>query len=202
MTNINRSRKNRPAVFLGLVFIYVGGSDFVMKIIFSADNNWGIGRENKLLFHVKGDMDYFKKMTTGKTVVMGCKTLESLPNGRPLPNRVNVVLAADEDYTVDGALVCHNLEALFEIVNAYDGDDVFVIGGAEVYRLLMPYCDTAYITRFLADAPADRFMPDFDALPGWRRTSSSDVMQENGVPYRFDVYIQESPQNMEETYER
>jgi len=159
-----------------------------MKMIFSADNNWGIGCGNKLLFHAKGDMAYFQKMTTGKTIIMGRKTLESLPNEKPLKNRVNVVLTSDEKYAVPGALVCHGLDALFETVKAYNGDDLFVIGGAEVYRLLMPYCDTAYITRFLAARPADRFMPDFDALPDWEHVSSSGEMHENGVSYRFDVY--------------
>ncbi|MCL2034159.1 MAG: dihydrofolate reductase [Oscillospiraceae bacterium] len=164
-----------------------------MKMIFSADNNWGIGCGNKLLFHAKGDMAYFKKMTTGKVVIMGRKTLESLPNKRPLPNRVNIVLTSDESYATEGAIICHSLEALFETVKIYDRDDLFVIGGAEVYRLLMPYCDAAYITRFFADAPADRFMSDFDALPDWERVSSSDEMHENGVSYRFDMYIQQSP---------
>ena len=165
-------------------------------MIFSADNNWGIGCGNKLLFNAKGDMAYFKKRTAGKTVIMGQKTLESLPGGKPLKDRVNVVLSDDENYAVLGAVVCHSLDALFEALKPYGDDDLFVIGGAAVYRLLMPYCDTAYITRFLAVRPADRFMPDFDGLKGWKRVSSSGEMFEDGVSYRFDVYAQTgAPEN-------
>ncbi|MCL2035195.1 MAG: dihydrofolate reductase [Oscillospiraceae bacterium] len=161
-----------------------------MKMIFSADNNWGIGCGNKLLFNVKGDMDYFKKRTTGKVVIMGLKTLESLPGGKPLKNRLNVVLADDKNYSVQDAVVCYSLDELFETLKAYDDDDLFVIGGESVYRLLMPYCDTAYITRFLAVRPADRFMPDFDGLESWKLTESSGEIYEDGVSYRFDVYTQ------------
>lgn len=162
-----------------------------MKMIFSADENWGIGRDNKLLFRVRGDMANFKRMTVGKVVVMGRSTLESLPGGKPLPDRVNIVLSAREDYTADGVTVCRSLGELLDAVSAYPTDDVFVIGGESVYRMLLPYCDTAYVTRFYASAEADRFMPDFDALPGWRLAEASEEMEENGLRYKFLTYARQ-----------
>lgn len=160
-----------------------------MKLIFSADNNWGIGRDNRLLFRARGDMARFKRMTTGKAVIMGRSTLESLPGGKPLPDRMNIVLTSDKNYQVDGALVCGSIDELLNAVRDYDENDLFVIGGESVYRQLLPYCDAAYVTRFLADAPADRFMPDFDALPGWKLSERSEEFTEDGLRYRFDLYV-------------
>lgn len=160
-----------------------------MKLIFSADENWGIGRDNGLLFRAKGDMARFKTMTTGRVVIMGRATLESLPGSKPLKDRVNIVLTSDRSYRAEDALVCGSVEELLIAVKDYPEDDLFVIGGESLYRQLLPYCDTAYITRFLAAAPADRFMPDFDALPEWKLWSRSEEFCEDGLRYRFDVYV-------------
>lgn len=165
-----------------------------MKLIFSADNNWGIGRDNQLLFRARADLARFKKMTTGKVVIMGRATLESLPKSKPLPERVNIVLTSNVDYTVPGAHVYHSLPQLFEAVKKYSSEDLFVIGGETLYMSLLPYCDTAYVTRFLADAPADRFMPDFDKLQGWELVGRSEEMCEEGLSFRFDEYKQPVPE--------
>lgn len=167
--------------------------DVYMKMIFSADKNWGIGCDNKLLFRVKGDMAYFKSKTTGKVVVMGRSTLESLPGAKPLPNRTNIVLSSQKDYAAEGAEVCRSLEELLKSISQYPTDDVFVIGGESVYRMLMPYCDTAYVTRFFAEARADRYMPDFNVLPEWRLTDTTDEMVEDGLRYRFLTYKCDNP---------
>lgn len=164
-----------------------------MKMIFSADLNWGIGCGNELLFRVPGDMARFKEITTGNVVIMGRATLESLPKAKPLPNRTNIILTSNTEYYVEGALVCNSQPALFAILRGYDPDSLFVIGGATVYRALMPYCDTALITRFLAVGEADCFMPDFDALAEWRLAERSEEFCENGLTYRFDKYKQENP---------
>lgn len=159
-----------------------------MKLIFSADNNWGIGKDNKLLFRAKGDMKRFRELTTGKVVIMGRKTLESLPNSQPLPNRTNIVLTTDKKYTIKGAEVCHSIGGLLEYVKAYDSGDLYVIGGEQLYKGLLPYCDTAYITRFFAKAEADRFMPNFDRLSDWSVTEKSGIFEENGLTYQFFIY--------------
>lgn len=164
-----------------------------MNLIFSADENWGIGRDGQLLFRTKGDMAFFRKTTTGKVVVMGRKTLESLPGGRPLPGRENVVLTRDAGFKVEGAAVCNSLESLFAHLEGRQSDEVFVIGGAEIYRLLMPYCAKAYVTRWDAETEADSFVPDFDHSDGWRLEEQSPPQTEDGITCRSCLYLQDSP---------
>ena len=118
-----------------------------MKAILSADRNWGIGYQNRLLVSIPSDMKFFRQTTTGKVVVMGRKTLESFPNGLPLKNRTNIVLTKNKDYSVKGAVLVHTEEELFEELKKYSADDVYVIGGESVYRMLLPYCDTVYVTK-------------------------------------------------------
>ncbi len=159
-----------------------------MKLIFSADLNWGIGCNNRLLFHKKADMKFFRDKTTGKVVIMGRKTLETLPNAKPLQNRTNIVLTADERFSCDGAIICHSIEELFEEAKAYATDDLLVIGGELIYKQLLNYCDTAYITRFYKEAEADRFMPDFDELEGWSKTEESEEFFEDDIRFKFFTY--------------
>jgi dihydrofolate reductase len=159
-----------------------------MNLIFSAGENWELGLENELIFRAKADMAHFARHTTGKTVVMGRRTLESLPGGKPLKNRVNVVLTTDKAFKAEGAEVARSVEELLEMLKAANSDDVYVIGGESVYRQLLPYCRVAYVTRFLRAAKADRHMPDFDKLEGWQKTESSEIQEENGLRFRFDTY--------------
>lgn len=125
-----------------------------MKLIVNADRNWGIGKNGNLLLHIPEDMQRFKALTMGNTVVMGRKTLESLPGGKPLPGRKNVVLTRNKNYRADGVTTCHSVDEIKEL-----SGEVFVIGGGEIYSLLMDECDTAYITRTDIDGDADTFMP-------------------------------------------
>ena len=162
-----------------------------MNLIVSADREWGIGKNGGMLFHMPGDLKYFKRMTTGKVVVMGRKTLESLPGGKPLPNRENIVLTQSQDFAVDGARVCHSEEELLLLLEGCDPDDIFIIGGAEVYRRMMSRCRRAYITKVDSVGGAERFLPDFDSAPGWRLASESEPVAENGVTYRFCLYEQD-----------
>ena len=119
-----------------------------MNLIAAVDRNWAIGRNGKLLVSIPQDMAYFRQMTTGKVVIMGRKTLESFPKKKPLRNRAeNIVITRQMDYQAEGATVVHSVEEALNAAARYDTRDVFVIGGGEVYRSLLPYCDTAYITR-------------------------------------------------------
>ena len=133
-----------------------------MKLIVAADKNWGIGYNNALLASIPSDMKFFRTMTTGHVVVMGRKTLESFPNKMPLKNRTNIILTRDMNYDVKGGIVVHSLDELLEELKKYDSDDIFVIGGESVYRLMLPYVDTAYITRIDHVFQADTFIPDLD----------------------------------------
>ena len=118
-----------------------------MNAIVMIDNDGYIGANGNLLYNIPEDKKYFKKMTTGKTIVMGRKTFESLPNKKPLPDRRNVVLTRDLNYNPgDGVEVIHSLQE-FQSSDHYDNPDVFVIGGAAIYEQLIPFCKYVYITR-------------------------------------------------------
>lgn len=158
-----------------------------MKAILSADRNWGIGYQNKLLVSIPSDMRFFREMTEGKVIVMGRKTLESFPNGLPLKKRVNVVLTHDRSYQVKDAVIVHDKEELLEELKKYQ-EDIFVVGGGSVYELLLPYCDTAYVTRIDMEYQADTFFPDLDQDPEWELTEESDEQTCFDIEFTFNVY--------------
>lgn len=158
-----------------------------MRAIVAVDERWGIGKNNDLLFKLPADMKHFRETTEGKTVVMGSNTLLSFPGGKPLKNRANIVLwpggEKREDCTVVGSL-----EELFGEVEKYPEDDVFVIGGAMLYRTLLPYCSEAIVTKVEADGGAEVFFEDLDALKNWSLVSASEPLETNGYTIRFTVY--------------
>lgn len=158
-----------------------------MKAILSADRNWGIGYQNKLLVSIPSDMRFFREMTEGKVIVMGRKTLESFPNGLPLKKRINVVLTHDRSYQVKDAVIVHDKEELLEELKKYQ-EDIFVVGGGSVYELLLPYCDTAYVTRIDMAYQADTFFPDLDQDPEWELTEESDEQTCFDIEFTFTVY--------------
>lgn len=163
-----------------------------MRAIFHCDRHWGIGRSNDLMFRLPADMKFFRETTKGKVVVMGLNTLRSFPGGSPLKNRVNIVLCPDE---IDGDLIhVSTPRELLEEVKKYPPDDVFVIGGASVYRLLLPYCSEALVTKVDADGGADTFVPDLDADPSFRLVSESEAAEDNGYRIRFCIYRNLSPE--------
>ena len=120
-----------------------------MNLIAAVDKNWAIGYQNKLLTSIPEDMKFFRQTTTGKVVVMGRKTLESFPGKKPLKNRTNIVLTKNPSYQAEGAIVVHNEDELREELKKYDSNELYVIGGGSIYEMLIPYCDTAYITKIV-----------------------------------------------------
>ena len=118
-----------------------------MKLILAADEKWGIGKDGTLLCNIPQDLAYFRKRTAGMTVIMGRVTLESLPGSKGLPKRRNIVITRKKDYVAENAEVVSSIEEAME--KAGTGDDVMIIGGAEIYRQFLPYCDTCYITRYM-----------------------------------------------------
>ncbi len=158
-----------------------------MKLIVNVSKNWAIGKNNSLLFHLSQDMKFFKEHTTGNTIVMGRKTLESLPNGKPLPNRRNIVLTRNKDYKPDGVTVYNGIDEF--IADNADTDNIYIIGGESLYRDLLPYCDTAYVTKVDAAADdADAFMVNLDAEANWEIADISDDLEEKGLTFRFVRY--------------
>ena len=159
-----------------------------MKTIVNADLNWGIGLGDSLINHIPADMKFFKEKTTGNVVVMGRSTFLTFPGPRALPNRVNIVLTTDKEWNAPDVTVCHSVGELFEELKKYDTDSVYVIGGTSVYNQLVPYCDTAYVTRVETAKPADKFFPDLDGDDSWQITEESEEFDHNGVKYRFVTY--------------
>lgn len=155
-----------------------------MQAIVAVSQSWGIGKDGRLLFRLSADLRRFKALTTGHTVVMGRKTLQSLPGGKGLPNRRNLVLSRRMDYAPENAEVVTSVEALLRTA----GEDAFVIGGQQVYEQLLPHCERVYVTKVLADAPADAFFPNLDEDPAWRIASASDVLTENGISFQYVEY--------------
>lgn len=157
-----------------------------MRAIFHADREWGIGKQNDLMFTLPKDMRFFRETTKGKVVVMGLNTLKSFPGGKPLKNRTNIVLSpADVEEDV---ITVHSLTELFEKLKKYPADDVFVIGGASVYRALIPYCTEVLVTKVDATGGADTFVPDLDKDGSFRLESESDEEEDNGYRIKFCTY--------------
>ena len=159
-----------------------------MNLIVAVDKNWGIGKDNGLLIRLKGDMQYFREKTLGKVVVMGRSTLESFPGGEPLKNRINVVLTRKEDFEKPGPVVVHDMDALRELANQFQPDDVMIIGGASVYNELMMSCDKLYITKIDKEFEADTFIKNVDELPNFKVFWKSDIQEEDGIKYQFYEY--------------
>lgn len=164
-----------------------------MNIILAADRKWAIGKDNDLLIHLPGDLKYFKKTTTGKTVIMGRKTLESLPGGKPLPNRRNIILTRSKDFEVPGAEVFHSIEDVLQLIKSgnLESDETFIIGGAEIYKQMMQHCDKFYITKIDAELPADCYFVDLDQIEDLKITWRAPVEEYQGTKYQYVLYERE-----------
>lgn len=160
-----------------------------MKLIVAVDKNWAIGKDNKLLVSIPADMKFFRTQTANKVVVMGRKTLESFPNGQPLKSRTNIVLSRNKDFEVKGATVVHDLDSLLEEIAKYPADDVYCIGGDSIYKLLLPYCDTAYVTKIDFAYQADTYFPNLDEMPEWKLEKESDEQTYFDLEYVFATYV-------------
>lgn len=159
-----------------------------MNLIVAVNENFGIGKDGKLLYSLSKDMNYFKEKTKGKIVIMGDKTLESLPNGKPLEKRTNLILSNNPNLVVKNAQIFNDLESLLKHVSTLPEDDVFVIGGAMVYELLLPYCKKAYITHIYDTKEADRFFPDITQMPNWILVEKGPIQTENNISFAFCIY--------------
>ena len=159
-----------------------------MNLIVAVDKNWAIGKDNKLLVSIPQDMKFFRETTMGKVVVMGRKTLESFPGGQPLKKRTNIVLTRDKNYQVKDAVIVHDVESLLEELKQYDEEEIYVIGGESIYRLLLPYCKVAHITKIDHAYEADTYFPNLDEMEEWEVTGVSEEQTYFNLEYEFVRY--------------
>lgn len=150
----------------------------MINLIAAVGKNLELGLNNKLIWNIPEDLQYFKEVTNDKTVVMGRKTYESI--GRPLPNRNNIVLTK-KDIKIDGVNIVKNYEKILNM----DGE-IFIIGGESIYELFLPYADKIYLTEIEDSHEADSYFPYFD-----KELYAKEVIREssyNGLNYSFVVY--------------
>ena len=158
-----------------------------MKAILHADREWGIGKKNGLMFSIPADMKFFRETTTGHVVVMGSNTLASFPGGNPLKNRTNIVLFP-EGKKRDDCTVVGSLEELFAEIKKYPEDEVFVIGGAMMYKTLLPYCREVLVTKVDAVGGADAYFENLDKNPSFELIYRSEDVETNGYTINFCTY--------------
>jgi dihydrofolate reductase len=158
----------------------------MISIIVAVSEDLGIGKNNELLWHLSEDLRRFKKLTLGKTVIMGKKTWESLPK-RPLPGRKNIVLTDVPGERIDYSVTAYSIEDALS--KCEKGEEVFVIGGGKVYRQFMSIADRLYITHVHRKAEADIYFPDID-LKVWNVIEKEEFKPEDieGIPYTYIIY--------------
>lgn len=156
----------------------------MISIIVAVSEDWGIGKDNELLWHISEDLKRFKRLTTGNTVVMGKKTWESLPR-RPLPGRKNIVLTDNSKEIIENAVTCYSIEDALS--KCTPDEEIFIIGGGSIYRQFMPLADRLYITHVHKKAPADIYFPEID-LNTWKVTEEEEFVSDEGIPYTYTVY--------------
>lgn len=158
-----------------------------MRAILHADKNWGIGKNNGLMFRIPADMKFFKETTTGNVVVMGSNTLRSFPGGKPLKDRLNIVLWPDGEDRSD-CMIVRSLEELFSEIGKYPADKVFVIGGQMMYKTMLPYCSEVLVTKVDAEGDADAFFENLDQNKDFLLVDESEPIETNGYFIRFATY--------------
>lgn len=161
---------------------------FVLNLIVAVDENWGIGKDNHLLVSIPQDMKFFRETTANNVVIMGRKTLESLPGGKPLPKRINVVISSDINYVVPGAVVVHSISQAITEAEKYSDKKIFVIGGASIYRQMLPYCDFAYVSKIEHEFDADTYFPNLDKTENWEIESVSEKYEYENMSFCFVKY--------------
>ncbi|WP_308862357.1 dihydrofolate reductase [Paenibacillus radicis (ex Xue et al. 2023)] len=162
----------------------------IISMIYAMDEQGGIGIDNKIPWRLPEDMAFFRRTTTGHTVLMGRKTFESV-GSKPLPKRRNVILTRDTSFTAEGCEVVHTVEAALELIGSGDAEEeLFVIGGAEVYNLFMPHADRLYITEINHQFQADAFMPGIDKSQ-WKAASRVKGVKDEKNPYDYEFVTYE-----------
>ena len=159
-----------------------------MIAVVAADKNWASGYKGDLLVRIPNDMKMFRKLTTGNVIVMGRKTLESFPNGQPLPNRVNIVMTKNPDYKAKGCVIVHSEEELMEELKKYPDKEIFLIGGASIYEQFLPMCEEVYVTKIDFAYQADCHFPNLDEMEEWEMYEEGEEETFFSIEYYFNKY--------------
>lgn len=159
-----------------------------MKLIVAVDANWGIGCKNELLVRIPSDQRFFRETTTGNVVVMGRKTLESFPGGKPLKDRVNIVLTKENRSGEYGEVIVHSIEEAMEEIKKYPERSIYIIGGETIYRQFLPFCDVAYVTKIDHAYEADAYFPNLDEDSEWKLAEESEEQTYFDITYTFARY--------------
>ena len=158
-----------------------------MELIAAVDRDWAIGRGEELLFSIPEDLARFKSLTWGKAIVYGRKTMITFPGGKPLPGRKNYVLTHQPEQIPAPARGVASVEELLEAVR--QEPTLFVAGGEQVYRQLLPFCDGAWITQIDAQGGGDRFLSNLDRMPEWQLAEVSEWKRWQDLRFRFCRYL-------------
>ena len=158
----------------------------MITAIVHADKEWGIGKNGDMMFSLPKDMKFFRETTSGHTVVMGGNTLRSFPNQKPLKNRVNIVLSRGQ--VRDDCVIVRSFDELKKEMKARKNEEIYVIGGGEIYRELLPYCHEALVTKVDAVGGADTFFPNLDENENFVCVAMSEPLDDNGNSIRFTTY--------------
>ena len=158
----------------------------MMRAIVHADKEWGIGKGNGMMFSLPKDMKFFRETTMNHVGVMGGNTLRSFPKAKPLKNRVNIVLSRGQ--VRDGCVIVRSYEELFKAMKDHEDEEIYVIGGGEVYRELLPNCEEVLVTKVDAVGGAEVFFPNLDENPDFQCVDEGEPVDDNGSTIRFTRY--------------
>lgn len=166
-----------------------------MILILTADNNWKIGLKGEMLVDLEEDLKRFKAKTVGNIIIMGRSTLEAIPSQKALPDRINLVMTRNPEFKREGIITINSIDHLFKTLKEINGDgskDVFVTGGESIVRQLLKYCNKAYITKILKTFQNhDTSIPNLDKLDEWKRVEESEIINQDGIEYRYVDYIRQ-----------
>ena len=158
-----------------------------MKDLVAVDKNWGIGKDNDLLFKIPEDVKFFKDETMGNVVFMGKNTLDSLPGGKPLKKRINIVLTS-KDIKQDNLIVVHSVEEALKELKKYKTDKIYNIGGGKIFHEFLDYMEYSLVTKIDEEFEADVHYPNLDEMDNWEIIEESETREYNGLKYKFCIY--------------
>ena len=160
----------------------------MISAIVAVDENFGIGFNGDLLEHIPEDLKRFKQLTTNKTIIMGRKTWESLPN-KPLPDRLNIVITSKERSLGEMTVFTSFEEVYSRATHIMPEDEWFVIGGGSIYKEFLPICDKVYLTKIMVSHEnVDTYFPNIELMDNWKCVEQSEIKQYNDISYQFKTY--------------